>query len=399
VGEAVIVQTGNLPLNSKIGTGNGNVWVSEAAETPGTRFARDIPMIMVFRWNDAAGTYKAEVRRVDTGAIVWQKTASPGSIGADIWWSFFLAANPRVEIGNYPGRYDWFGWSSTTWSDGQVASIMADHDNWAGWTEPSIPIVVEISPTSATLNPGATQQFTATVTNATDESVVWSETGNGSVSNTGLYTAGANGGTAPTVTATSVEDNTKSATATITVPATVVTVSPASPVLVTGDTQQFTATVAGQTSQAVTWSVSGGGSISVGGLYTAAAGQVTVTATSVAHGTATGSQTFTVTAPPVTVTVSPGTTSVYTGGTRQFSAAVANASDPSVAWSLPDGGGTGSAGGLFTAGEVAGSFSIRATSVEDGTKYDDAAITVVAPTSGMGRARRSLILRLLWGNS
>lgn len=78
---------------------------------------------------------------------------------------------------------------------------------------------VTISPTSALLSIGGTQQFTATVTGSTgfNNAVSWS-TSNGtvaSVSNTGLVTANA-AGTA-TITATSVADSSKSASATVTV--------------------------------------------------------------------------------------------------------------------------------------------------------------------------------------
>ncbi len=72
-------------------------------------------------------------------------------------------------------------------------------------------VEVSLSPTQATLSPNATFQFTATVTGATNPAVTWTSTG-GSVSNTGLYTAPSAQGTY-TVTATSVEDPTKSAQA------------------------------------------------------------------------------------------------------------------------------------------------------------------------------------------
>jgi len=78
---------------------------------------------------------------------------------------------------------------------------------------------------------------------------------------------------------------------------TLVTVSPSSATLAQGATLQFTAAVAGNTNTSVTWSVDGvtGGSPTVGtidstGLYTApfAEGTHTITATSVADGTAQG---------------------------------------------------------------------------------------------------------------
>ncbi len=78
------------------------------------------------------------------------------------------------------------------------------------------PVVsVSISPTSAALTPGATKQFTASVSGSSNTSVTWSCTG-GTVSNSGLYTAPSTVGNY-TVKATSNADNTKSASATVTV--------------------------------------------------------------------------------------------------------------------------------------------------------------------------------------
>lgn len=78
-------------------------------------------------------------------------------------------------------------------------------------------VVVTVSPTSASLSTGATQQFTATVTGTTNTAVTWTATG-GTVSTSGLYTAPATAGTY-TVKATSAADTTKSASATVTVTA------------------------------------------------------------------------------------------------------------------------------------------------------------------------------------
>jgi len=87
-------------------------------------------------------------------------------------------------------------------------------------------ITVVIAPLSALMRPGTTQQFDATVSNATNASVTWSVNdeigGNataGTISSDGLYTSP---GTAPnpgtvTIAATSDEDATKSGSAAVTV--------------------------------------------------------------------------------------------------------------------------------------------------------------------------------------
>ncbi len=78
------------------------------------------------------------------------------------------------------------------------------------------PVVsITISPTSASLQTSATQQFTATVTGSSNTAVAWTATG-GTVSSGGLYTAPATAGTF-TVTATSVADTAKTAAAAVSV--------------------------------------------------------------------------------------------------------------------------------------------------------------------------------------
>ncbi len=82
-------------------------------------------------------------------------------------------------------------------------------------TAPAVSVI--ISPTSATVPSGGTQQFTATVVNATDTSVTWSTTA-GTISTSGLLSlAGVAAGTNVTVTVTSNADSTKSATAQVTI--------------------------------------------------------------------------------------------------------------------------------------------------------------------------------------
>ena len=80
------------------------------------------------------------------------------------------------------------------------------------------PVAVSVAPSSAILYTSQTQQFTATVRNTTNTAVTWSLNPNiGTISSSGLFTAPSTIGAqqAITVTATSVADTTKSATATI----------------------------------------------------------------------------------------------------------------------------------------------------------------------------------------
>ena len=111
---------------------------------------------------------------------------------------------------------------------------------------------------------------------------------------------------------------------------TTITVSPASASVQTSGTQQFTATGLDQFGQplspqpAFTWSVSGGGTISTGGLFTAgstAGGPFTVTATSASVN---GTASVTVTGLPAefALSVSPASVSVRRGGIATYTVTV-----------------------------------------------------------------------------
>jgi len=160
-------------------------------------------------------------------------------------------------------------------------------------------ISVTISPTTASLNTGQTQSFTATATNST-QGVTWTATSVGTVDANGVFMAVSPG--TGTVTATSVEDKTKSASASVTVTAPpspggiTVTLSPVNAMVFVGATQQFTAKVTGSTS-GVTWTATGAvGTIDSSGLFTAsAAGTGVVKATSVDDPTKSSTASITVT--------------------------------------------------------------------------------------------------------
>lgn len=142
---------------------------------------------------------------------------------------------------------------------------------------------VTVSPSSAT---GSTT-FAAVVngTNSPSQAVNWTRSpAVGSITSNGIFNAPAQTSVIQTITitATSVQDPTKSGTATVTIAAagtpnptvTGVTISPVSATLLGLQSQQFDATVVGTNSpsQAVTWTKqSGVGSVSGTGLYTAPA--------------------------------------------------------------------------------------------------------------------------------
>jgi hypothetical protein len=146
-------------------------------------------------------------------------------------------------------------------------------------TVQSPPPSVSITPAASTLGVGLTQQFTATVQNATNPSLVWSVDGVGSgnssvgtISDQGLYTAPAQAGTHNV----GVVIASTSATASSAVTVFSLDLSPGSVTVGPSGTQQFTASVQGLSNPVLTWSVDGtsGGNSAVGtidstGLYTA----------------------------------------------------------------------------------------------------------------------------------
>ena len=258
-------------------------------------------------------------------------------------------------------------------------------DDWEGGSSASTvtpaPVsTVTVTPASPSVVAGATQQLTATTKDAsnnvlTGRTVTWSSsnTAFATVDANGLVTAVAAG--SATITATS---EGKIGTSTITVTATpvavaTVTVSPTSASIVTGATQQLTATTldaAGNTlaGRSVGWTSDATPVATVNastGLVTAVGpGTATITATSEGKS---ATAVITVTAVPVaTVTVSPSSASVVVGNTQQLTAVMKDAGGAvltgrNVTWSSGNAAATVDANGLVTAVSV-GSATITATS-------------------------------------
>ncbi len=290
----------------------------------------------------------------------------------------------------------------------KVVSV-ADSSKYATATVTIVPpIVVKILPTSAELVTGVHQQFSATVTGATNTAVVWSVGGTGcagsacgTITSAGLYSAPA---AVPspaevTVTATSAAAGSISASATVTIiPPVVVKVSPLTAQVVTGGHQQFAATVTGTTNTGVTWSVAGAGcsgsacgTVSSSGLYTApdaapSPAQVSITALSDADGTKSAAATVTIIR-PVAASISPTTAVVALGGQQQFQAKVTGSTNTAVNWSISGTGCSGSAcgtitsGGLYTAPGALPSLAtvtVKAVAQIDASVSASATVTVVA---------------------
>ncbi|MBQ0165448.1 MAG: Ig-like domain-containing protein [Bacteroidales bacterium] len=234
---------------------------------------------------------------------------------------------------------------------------------------------ISVTPSTASLAVGDTQQLSATVSpsNAINKSVIWtsSDTSVATVSSTGLVTAKAKG--TVTIKATAADGSGVYGSCTVTVKyiaVSSISVTPQTASLTIGDTLRLSATVSpsNATNKNVTWSSDNTSiaTISSTGLVTAkAAGTVTIKAD--IHDRLGGKNvrdycTLTVHDRYVqSVSVTPKTASLTIGDTLQLSATVSpsNATDKSVRWlSFNDSIATVSSTGLVTA-KAAGTVKIR----------------------------------------
>lgn len=209
---------------------------------------------------------------------------------------------PAALAGTYVNPYN--NNASVTLTAGSTRNFAAFE--YLVLTNTNAPVVavtaVSVSPTTATVGLGTTQQLNATITpaNATNQNVTWSSsnTSVATVNNSGLVTA-ISAGTA-TITVTTADGN-KTASSAITVaaiPVSSVAVSPTSASLYAGNTQQLTATIspANATNKNVIWSSSNTSvaTVNSSGFVTAvSAGTATITATT-QDGNKTSSATITV---------------------------------------------------------------------------------------------------------
>jgi hypothetical protein len=244
---------------------------------------------------------------------------------------------------------------------------------------------VAISPTATSINPNQSQQFYATVTGTTNQTVSWSASG-GIIAPDGTYTAPSSAGTYA-ITAKSMVDPTKSATTFITVtttPQVVLSVAPLAVTLNPNQVQDFVGTIVNSTDQVINWRViePNGGVFMGDGIYTAPGtpGTYHVMASSDADPTKEIEIPVTVNlVPQITVTVTPGTQSLGVGEDQTFYATVTGATNTNVIWKVEEaGGGTIAQDGTYIAPPQAGTYHVVATSAVDMTKIAVAEVTVTA---------------------
>ena len=241
-------------------------------------------------------------------------------------------------------------------------------------------VSITLSPASAQIAAGASVQFLVTVLNAPNPLVTWQVNGipggNPSVGTitpsgaaTASYAAPASVSSPLMVTVAAVlqSNPTTASSAMVTInplPPPEITISPANPTVITGGSQQFTASVQNGR-PLVIWEVNGitGGSATSGTImpsssdsliafYSAPASipnsnMVTITATLQTDPSVFGSTNVTIVAPPVTLSISPVTANVPGGQALQFSAEVQNSNAP-VIWQVNGVNGGNAADGMIT---------------------------------------------------
>jgi alpha-amylase len=400
--------TGDVTIIAKvISISNTNAWAKSGVMIRGSVNANAMNAFMALT-PSSGSTF--QIRTSDGGATT---TTESSGIAAPYWVKLQRSGNTFSGYMSTDG-VTWtqvgssttismassvqIGLASTSHADGTLCSAV--FSNVQIVTTGTVLVTgVTVSPTSASINVGATQQLTATIapTNATNKNVTWT-TGNSSiasVSTSGLVTGVAAGTANITVTTA---DGAKTATSVITVNTTTiiptgVTVTPTSATITVAGTQQLTATVAptNATNKSVTWTSSNSAiaTISTSGLVTGiASGSATITVTTVS-GSKTATSVITVsttTIIPTGVTVTPTSATISVSGTQQLTATIAptNATNKNVTWATSNSAiATVSTGGLVT-GIASGSATITVTTVS-GSKTATSAITVtstvVTPTS------------------
>jgi hypothetical protein len=371
-----VYQTVTIPANAT--AASFNFWLQMKN---GTQVSSTAPNVLSLQVRDGSGN------TVLATPIQWDSTKAAS-------YASYAQTSP-VDLMKYVGQTITLYLTSVQPGGSNTGTDFLVDDCNLSVTLPSLGPSVSLSPASITMVNGGTHGLTPTVSGGTSNTVTWASASGGTVPGTATpsgtpetYTAPA-AGTSDTVTVTTVDTPVATATSTITLVqpnAVTVTVSPASVELMAGSTaaQTFTATVNPLTDQGVTWSCTGGATVSSGGVFNAsglAAGTYTVKGTSTASPTSpAGTATVTLVSPSsVTITVAPVSTSTVVGGTIQFTASVTGLSgaNSGVNWTVNGGGTIDKATGLFTATTVTTTpITVTATSTFDSTIQGTATLSV-----------------------
>ena len=347
---------------------------------------------------------------------------------------------PKPAIYSYSGWY-WEYWSHVDTSP-QIGTLLVTNGTSAVYTAPStisstttvevdgvsvadstkvakaiitlVPLLVSLTPATADVSGGQTQQFTTGITGTSNQGVTWSiQPGVGTIDSNGLYTAPPTVLTAQnvTVTAQSIVAQTSRATAQVVLSPPPI-LAPTSVSLTAGQTQLFAVTnaVTGNGMDA-NWSLNPPvGTISNSGKYQApavipSAQTITITASKPNYTSVSG----TINLIPVGVTLAPSAVSLVAAQSQQVTAVVTGTSNGAITWSLSPNVGTISSSGLYTAPALipsAQNVAITATSVADSTKsatvsasLNPVAVTMSPPTVSLTQSQTQALTASVTGST
>jgi hypothetical protein len=297
--------------SSNTGTHIGNLWSSTGALLATGTFTGETAS----GWQQLNFTAQAPIAA--NAVYVVSYHTNTGFYSADL--NYFAAAsfnNPPLHALSSPasggnGVYLYTAASAFPTQTYSGANYWVD----VVFTPAALPVSISVSPTSASVPAGATQQFTATVQNTTNTNVTWQVNGvtggdsaHGTISAAGLYTAPSTVPSPPAVTVTAISqaDTTKSASAAVTV------VQPLPPPVIGG----VQASAIGNTTAYIVWTTD-----------QASDSQVDYGLT-VSYGTSSAFDSTLVTAHTVLLTgLSPATLYHYRVKSRNSSGALATSSD------------------------------------------------------------------------
>jgi fibronectin-binding autotransporter adhesin len=392
---------GTATVQATSGSVNGSATVTVTNAAPTVATAAAASPTSVAGTTTALSVLGADDNGEPNLTYTWAATTKPVGSNPTFSANGTDAAQASTVTFNLAGSYTF----TVTISDGQGGTVTSA----ASVTVAQTLATITVTPTTASSNEDATQQFAATgydqfgTSMASQPAFTWAKaSGIGSVSGTGLYTAPAAAGTA-TVQATSGSVNGTAAVTVTNAAPTVATAAAASPTTVTGSTTALSVLGAddnGEPNLTYTWAattkpVGSNPTFSANGTNGARASTATfdlagsytftVTISDGQGGTVTSAVSVTVAQTLATITVSPATASLNEDATRQFAAtaydqfAVAMASQPTLTWAKVSGTGSVSGTGLYTAPDAAGSATVQATS---GSVSGSATVTVTdaAPT-------------------
>lgn len=302
--------------------------------------------------------------------------------GSHLWSTWDLPLSQRSVAWNFDGEAN-----APTLARGRNYSWTLElrdrDDNGArAFFDFSVPVAVEVTPSTLTLAPGGTQTLLAEVVGSPGEALIFSlEEGHGSIDSLGNYTAPTTPGVyTVTVQAASHLD----AVATVTihvvdVPQVAVTPVPQQVTVGVGGSVQLNAVVSGTADQRLTWRVMGGeGEVDGSGRFTAGSRDAVdvVVATSVAEPTkyavffvATQSSVPTLSLSTTNLRLTPGETSTI-GVSSDGSA---------VAWQVLDGAGPSVTDGVVDAGRIPGAYRVVASLVDHPSVTATATLVVAHP--------------------